>query len=374
MNRKRHCCRMTAPPPAAAPPRSSRRRQSEGQVEVLSAKEAKRTRPTECQASGSARINGGAGSSGMALPPPSAPPAPTEAGPSAAGPSVVDNIKQQFTCPICQDLVVAAHAMVPCGHCFCGGCSSAASSWFCCLSDCLKGFVCSSWSSEQYHHSSLCVGACLSAWLGQGKRDCPNCRKETTAPPVRQNAIDNAVEAIAGQLTAEEKEAMKEKKEEWETGKGRFERLLQAAADRPAFLPGVANRFALAMGGVLSGPLAASWAMPSRSYALGPASLPASARPVGQTGSRHDIQWQAHVGYVRNSPGREVVVCCGCHQAMNAGQVRLRIMGRGPRTESWHVQCVPSYIWSDCRARRNGIPGQEDLRQQDWRMVRSLFR
>jgi hypothetical protein len=102
-------------------------------------------------------------------------PAPAAAPVVAPGGSDMDRVKSQFICPICQELIVAAHAAVPCGHAFCG--------------------------------------LCLSDWL-QNKRDCPMCRGRCTAAPVRQVMVDNAIEVM--QLSEEEKEDRQVKQSEWE--------------------------------------------------------------------------------------------------------------------------------------------------------------
>ena len=34
----------------------------------------------------------------------------------------VKELEDEMSCAVCQDTIVAAHSLVPCGHCFCGTC------------------------------------------------------------------------------------------------------------------------------------------------------------------------------------------------------------------------------------------------------------
>jgi hypothetical protein len=32
------------------------------------------------------------------------------------------DVEDEFSCAVCQESIIAAHSLVPCGHCFCGNC------------------------------------------------------------------------------------------------------------------------------------------------------------------------------------------------------------------------------------------------------------
>ena len=32
------------------------------------------------------------------------------------------DVEDEFNCAVCQESIIAAHCLVPCGHCFCGNC------------------------------------------------------------------------------------------------------------------------------------------------------------------------------------------------------------------------------------------------------------
>ena len=34
----------------------------------------------------------------------------------------VKELEDEMSCAVCQETIVAAHSLVPCGHCFCGIC------------------------------------------------------------------------------------------------------------------------------------------------------------------------------------------------------------------------------------------------------------
>ena len=106
---------------------------------------------------------------------------------------IFDDVNEEFTCPICQELVVAAYMMVPCGHMFCG--------------------------------------ECLSGWL-TNKQDCPTCRQKCTAPPVRQNAVDNVIAKTAASLNENDKATWEEKKASWEAKRSAFEEKLKSLDGR----------------------------------------------------------------------------------------------------------------------------------------------
>lgn len=157
---------------AASVSSPTKRRHGMAQQEEQGAKRAKPSPDAHLQSASS-----GAGSNGATAA------AAASGGAGAAGPSndVSDKLQQEIMCPICQELLVVAHAMVPCGH------------WFC--------------------------GECLAGWLGNGRKDCPSCRKKSTAAPVRQHAMDNMTELLAKALPAEDQEARQEKMQSWEDKK-----------------------------------------------------------------------------------------------------------------------------------------------------------
>lgn len=121
---------------------------------------------------------------------------------SARGSRGTVKLQQHLVCSICQDLVVAAHSMVPCGHQFCA--------------------------------------ECLSGWLATkrvGSADCPMCRARAEAPPVRAITIDNIVADLLHELPADEQEAYNEKKMAWEARREDIEQGLRApwaASSRPS--------------------------------------------------------------------------------------------------------------------------------------------
>jgi hypothetical protein len=95
---------------------------------------------------------------------------------------------EEFTCPICQELIISAYSVVPCGHNFCG--------------------------------------ACLSEWLAT-KQDCPNCRQRCTAPPLRANAVDNIIALTVKELDDNDKKVYEDRKKEWGQTKTAIEQKLK---------------------------------------------------------------------------------------------------------------------------------------------------
>lgn len=71
----------------------------------------------------------------------------------------LDRLPEPLASP--QELLVATHSMVPCGHSYCG--------------------------------------ECIASWL-QNKADCPTCRVQATAAPIRQLMTDNIVEELVSQV------------------------------------------------------------------------------------------------------------------------------------------------------------------------------
>ncbi|KAL4519186.1 hypothetical protein Ndes2526A_g00285 [Nannochloris sp. 'desiccata'] len=118
------------------------------------------------------------------------PPPPASAATGGDG-AVTNGIMEEFTCPICQELIVAAYSLVPCGHNFCG--------------------------------------TCLSEWLAN-KQDCPNCRERCMAPPVRSNAVDNVIALTVKGLDDNDKKVYEVRKKEWEQNKAALELKLKDTA------------------------------------------------------------------------------------------------------------------------------------------------
>lgn len=101
--------------------------------------------------------------------------------------TVVDAFRQNYTCAICQELMVGAYAFIPCGHLYCGG--------------------------------------CISNWL-ERRTECPTCRAKTSAPCTRQVTVDNIIEANLALLDNEEKRIREEKVVHWERHRKLIERKL----------------------------------------------------------------------------------------------------------------------------------------------------
>eukprot|EP00887_Chlorella_sp_A99_P005149 scaffold40.g5149.t1 len=107
-------------------------------------------------------------------------------------------LQAHLMCCICQEVVVAAVAMVPCGHSFCG--------------------------------------ECLSAWLADksaATADCPMCRTRATSAPIRSVTIDSVVGEVVGDLDEDEREALRERQASWERNREAIEAGLKAPWAQP---------------------------------------------------------------------------------------------------------------------------------------------
>ncbi|PSC67603.1 DNA ligase 4 isoform A [Micractinium conductrix] len=142
-------------------------------------------------AAGTAAAAAAAGAGGAVE---SAPGAAAAAAAGGGGGSSLLKGHEHLICPICQEMLVVAHTMVPCGHPFCG--------------------------------------ECLAGWLATGKRECPVCKKKGERAPIRSHNIDNMADwmadLLADSLSDDDKAARKEKQEAWEAGRGEYERQLAA--------------------------------------------------------------------------------------------------------------------------------------------------
>ena len=108
---------------------------------------------------------------------------------------LVLKVKEEFSCVVCQDLVVGAVAVVPCGHIFCG--------------------------------------MCLLDWLKDHKK-CPTCRATCTAPPIRQHTTDTVVASAVKDLSEGDKKVYKERMEVWGKKKTEVEGRLRGIMGQPS--------------------------------------------------------------------------------------------------------------------------------------------
>lgn len=281
------------------------------------------------------------------------------------------NVQGHFTCPICQELLVATHSMVPCGHNYCG--------------------------------------ECLAAWV-VNKKECPQCRQKGTSAPIKSNAIDNVIDEIANSISDEDKEARAEKKASWESGRARFEAALKApwaaaggggrrqsggrqgrgaaGASREvnfnlssAFfhLPGMDNMVMRdgRSGGVRvldrhDDPGAASAA--ATAAALASAQRRAAAAPISG-------QQTFRVEYCSRNPRLTVLGTCGsCNGAFVEGQLKFGQRARATAAAAarnavfwkWmHLPCVSSGAWSE--AATNGVENLRNIAPADQATVRGFL-
>jgi pSer/pThr/pTyr-binding forkhead associated (FHA) protein len=272
------------------------------------------------------------------------------------------NVQGHFTCPICQELLVATHSMVPCGHNYCG--------------------------------------ECLAGWV-VNKKECPQCRQKGTSAPIKSKSIDNVIDEIANSISDEDKEARAEKKASWESGRARFEAALKApwaaggggggGGSRRGRGPAVAFRgdtfdlsaalFGLAgmddmimrdgrRGGVRvldrqDGPGAAA--------ALAAAQRRAAAALISG-------QQTFRVEYCSRNPRLTVLGTCGsCNGAFVEGQLKFGQRARSTAAATrnavpwkWmHLPCVSSGAWSE--AATNGVENLRNIAPADQATVRGFL-
>ncbi|KAL4853400.1 Dynamin-related protein 5A [Chlorella vulgaris] len=279
------------------------------------------------------------------------PPAAAAAG-SASG--NVAEMHQTMTCAICQELIVMVHAMVPCGHQFCG--------------------------------------ECLAAWLGNSNKSCPSCREVATRAPLRQHNLDSIVGVLARELAADDLEARQEKLQSWEQNKTRLEQQLAAPWQHSS---GRGGHGASANGGILSA-IAASLlgagggmgfgapgllldgvvggghvghmeAPPSwggarerarRAPAVVPRHAPAAALPAA---APHEFR-------VELSPAAQVCVTCFQIIGGYTAHIGTRVLNSSRRAGwQWHhLACLPAPLWREARQRgiqnMHGIPPPDQSR------------
>lgn len=123
--------------------------------------------------------------------------------PSREATSVANIFRENYTCAICQELMVGAYSFVPCGHLYCG--------------------------------------ICIANWLDRSKQ-CPNCRKQLTAVCTRQVTVDNIIEGSLAFLTEEEKKIRVEKQNEWNRNKKSIESRLTSISKTPR-IPNIVDRY-----------------------------------------------------------------------------------------------------------------------------------
>lgn len=253
-------------------------------------------------------------------------------------------------CPICQDLVAPAYAMVPCGHVYCG--------------------------------------ECLAGWL-DNKRDCPTCRQKVTAPPVRQTVIDGCIAAMEAQLDPDERATRAEKQQVWEQGRAGFERQLNKpwARAEPGAAAGGRHRRGPPPG--LATALGSSDIMHQMMAAL----QQSSSLMAGLSGGMMQapppaLPRRRHVPPPRSMPAMPPVneyrveyapacapACTACRGAMppNALRVGMRQMAQSVYQAaadfSWfHLQCMPRGSMSDARLR--GLSNLRSIAPADQARVR----
>ncbi|PRW39278.1 dynamin-related GTPase isoform A [Chlorella sorokiniana] len=245
------------------------------------------------------------------------------------------------TCAICQELPVVTHAMVPCGHSFCG--------------------------------------ECLAEWLSK-KAECPTCRKRGEAAPLRNHDMDRMIEMLvslsaqgAGLLSAEDLEARKERMAAWESKKAELEGKLAAPWARGARGGGGGGGGAAdggAYGGMLSA-LAASilgggglggFGMLGGDPLAGPGYVPAPPpaarqrrppqivppRPAVPPPNEYRAEFTLAAATTR---------CAACNTGFGETATRIgqrpQAQARGPQAAYrwYHLGCLPASAWNEARAR-----------------------
>jgi hypothetical protein len=285
----------------------------------------------------------------------------------AAPPGAFDALKAQFGCPVCCELCVATHALVPCGHLFCG--------------------------------------ECIGSWL-HTKRDCPSCRQACTAPPVRQVAIDGAVEAVP--LEPDEAETRRDKLASWEAGRATFEAQMKApwaaaagggrgrggAGGGAAALwgPGAAGGAAGAMGvlhamlaslggdagaadpGAGAGHLAQVQQALAHERARAQARLTALATARARAAAARANEYRAEYAPARGAP-RACAACAGDLAAPNALRLGVRPEPQS-RAEAaregyrwYHAECMPPGNYAEARVR--GVHNLRGVSASDQATIRA---
>lgn len=238
---------------------------------------------------------------------------------------------------------------------------------------------------------------CLAEWA-RSKSDCPTCRTRCTGMPIRQNAIDNVIDAIASYLDPEERDFREGKLASWEEGRSGFHNIFQRL--QQSFSRGTQERSNLGEGVAIgydfpiapflpigspippgdgwgiagTGMLASMLGM----YATAQQAMPhgnASNRNTGGRSSRrnrNNRDTQAPQGpppaaFVFPPPpnaepllfrashavsGQHYGVCQGCHCRIAPGTVQISVTGT-PGTASYfrrfHPGCMPPNLWTNAR-------------------------
>jgi len=271
------------------------------------------------------------------------------------------NVQGHFTCPICQELLVATHSMVPCGHNYCG--------------------------------------ECLAGWV-VNKKECPQCRQKGTSAPIKSNSIDNVIDEIANSISDEDKEARAEKKASWESGRARFEAALKAPWAAAAGGGGRHGRGpAVALRGATFDLSAALFGLPGMDDMImrdgrhggvrvldrhdGPGAAAAAALAATQrraAAAPISGQQTFRVEYCSRNPRLTVLGTCGsCNGAFVEGQLKFGQRARATAAAArnavpwkWmHLPCVSSGAWSE--AATNGVENLRNIAPADQATVRGFL-
>lgn len=114
---------------------------------------------------------------------------------SGAAAGVNKVLEEQLECVICREVMVGAHALVPCGHAFCAECAH--------------------------------------QWLAH-KNACPTCRKKTTADPVPVLPLDALVKRlVVPGLGPAKRAAFAEREERWQARRAEMREKAEATRTAP---------------------------------------------------------------------------------------------------------------------------------------------
>ena len=266
--------------------------------------------------------------------------------------ALADICKEQFSCPICQDLVVIPYSLVPCSHMFCAD--------------------------------------CLATWFAR-KSDCPICRKKCTAPPMHNYQVQEMVAVAATGLGAADKGAWEEKRAYYEARRAHIEKTLKNVAvtpppSAPAPPPSAAaaaaaadrhSRYLDMMLGFAPG----FAALQGHTHALmegrePPArSMPTARGGGGALPPSRGRETEYRVEYVTEGQQCQCPVCFA--RIDSVGQIRLGLRPRAnnqheDRLTPWvwhHFECFPQSAWIDARA--VSVGNMRSLRGADAGRVRA---
>lgn len=260
----------------------------------------------------------------------------------APGGEALAAVKSEFSCAICQEMLVHCVSMVPCGHMFCG--------------------------------------ECLAGWLSN-KRDCPVCRSEATAPPISNSAVDNCTELLEKQLAPDDLQERLRKKQYWDENKKTLELALKSpwagsSGDRTGIGSTRASRghersirangredimgavFHMMLGGT------GSQLFNDATY------LDGVTQYHSVTGRAAINATQRRMFRVDYAPGRPSNLCFGCHLSITSNQLRIRVTeSAAARTRWFHYSCVPQSMWSEMRI--NGVDNMRGISPADQAQLRT---